>query len=585
MTRTTTAAGETTTSRFETVVATASPRRWARSRAWLRGLALAAAALIAVGGSACRSTEPAPAAQKPAPLPARPREVVADVVISAPAEFWQAAQALGGGPLALLPRGPELALGAALGLPPLVATRLDLRGPAAAVVALSPELAAVLAIRVASGAELIADLTTGAAAAYRAEREGELVVLAPVAPAGSKLALAVLDNALLAGSRPRLAQLSPYLVRSLLARATSEGPVRATLPGAALRELVVPAVRERLRVEREQLVAMEERERVLRGRPADLADPGAVLVALDERIESALAWFSSLAEVRAELALTEARAELQLRLVPEATGSARDGLNSQARGRPLQALALPADVAALVFAMRPATHSPDEGKRLLGRLFGERLKAEDRAAYDGAVDAVDAGLGPAQALGLLPDLRLVWRGDVQDAKLLRRGIHELLWFMQREPVAGLLGRPRPVEKSSRLPGLDESSQRVDVTFAARRAADGGSSRPGKLTFESAVGAERALGGFAWQAESPLSLLVAAERGQRTLAADPLASELIGSAGEVNWLLFADLARLGLTEEAAPFLMKIGSGDGAIAFDVLLTKGAVRAAFALRRWLQ
>ncbi len=536
--------------------------------------ALALALSLAL--TSCHKSEPERAFVPPPP-PARPSSVLAEVVVPRPGELWQAASALAGPLAALLPRGPELAMGSWLGMPPLSATRLDLRTPVVGAFLAEPEPALVLGVHVANGAELIADLTTGAGATRKLEPAQDLRLLSAVEP-GRPL-LAVVDDVLLVGPRAALLSAGRYVARGLLRSAKDSGPVSLLVPGAALRERALPLLREAWQQRRAELVRARAETERSQGRPPDFADPEVVLRAVDGALERVASALLASEQVTGELTLSGERLECQLRLRQRAGAPKPEvpAVDTAALAR------LPANSAlALLIARAPGSLTQLRGG--LSSLFAERLLDADRKAFEASFAELDAGLGAAQSFALLANKSLVWRGDVADAPKLRQGLGDVLGLLQRkpiaEPLAAFVGRPsvRRAAASTTAP-LDAAT--IVLTPAPLKGAV--KAAPTRIELRSKVEPERFVVALQSGAAPPLAEIMAAESGSASLGAAPATHELFAGLEPATLALFVDMAQLGLAPEApAPMLFELGVREGDAAVTWRASAGSLRALAALEQ---
>lgn len=157
-------------------------------------------ALAFCGVFACRDEQPKPS-PPPTPLeiPEPPRDMLASVVIPAPQVVYEAWRSKAGDG-SIMPRQFPVALTQLLGLPPLVSGRFQTHHAATMALALGDaKVGWVLGLRVASGAALIAELTTGSGARFSALEKGHVALLR-----GARTTFGVVDSTLLIASEERL---------------------------------------------------------------------------------------------------------------------------------------------------------------------------------------------------------------------------------------------------------------------------------------------------------------------------------------------------------------------------------------------
>lgn len=385
---------------------------------------------------------------RPVESPAPPRQLVATLRVDRPGELWERVRPYLTRVSVPTPRSLELSVGAALGLPPLVATQIEINAPwvgALAVDAAGPGI--VIGVRVRSGAELVASLTTGARPSYRVEVQRDVAVLSRVDQRGSEPPLAVIEDALLFGQKDKLAKLGPFLVATHHSTAEPSQALRLSIPGSKLAETVVPMLRRSWSQRRAELEGSRRAAEQSRGRAADFADPGFVLGAIDAAVESGLGVLSRAQQARLEVRVEQARVLFDLILVPD-----------PARGRPLieplgqVSLAalqrLPEDAIFGLLLGRNASGVSSTSSWLDGlkRLFGSRISEDDLCLAGEVLSLLDAGRGREQLFGVRADGALIWTGAVENRERLEAGMRKILDLLGREaliaPLAARLGTPR-----------------------------------------------------------------------------------------------------------------------------------------------
>lgn len=143
--------------------------------------------------------------------------MAASVVIPRPQQSYDAARQVGAEGRTLPWQLPVL-LAHQLGLPPLTSGRFLSQHPVVGALSVAEgEMSWALAFRVVSGAEIVAELSTGADARFSAQVHDGVTVLR-----GARGSLAVVDSTLLLGSsEATLIEYSPYLARTLMPEAQS----------------------------------------------------------------------------------------------------------------------------------------------------------------------------------------------------------------------------------------------------------------------------------------------------------------------------------------------------------------------------
>jgi hypothetical protein len=539
-------------------------------RLWAASLLGAAVALSACKGS--KHDEPG-AKAAPEPLPVRPSALVAEWALADAGATWRAVHPLLGAPGRLIPVGPELALGALLDLGPLTAGAFDFGRPVVGgLVAAEPgSLEALAVVPLTSGPELVARLSTGTAAAFRAVPAGKVMFLEPARNDSGGRALGVIDDALLIGPRSAIERSGLYLVR-VTARAPATGSKLAAQP-APLAAFVRRGYAER----RSELAARAERAQAEHGRPADFADPKAALAALDALVEPMFRALDAARSAELELVPGTDRLGLWLRLP-----AGEKAMPAPAAAPALRALAeLPA-AASVVLSSRRNLGAADESaaSATLRALFGARLTEPRAKELQGVFAALDAGLGERFTLSFFGDLTLSLTSDVRDEKQLREGVSKLLGsFVESpwaEPIASLFGKPRLVRAPARLGAL--RAERVRYAFPTKPGAPKQAREievlywfePGR--FQLVIGPD---------ADPAAAALLAARTGQAAFAGRPEFLALMsGPVAALDTVLAAD-ARM-VSGVAEPAWLVAGARSGREGFELGLEASAP-AVESLTRW--
>ncbi len=485
------------------------------------------------------------------PDPVRPAALLAEAALPSIEEAWPTFKTLLGPSGQLLPGSPQLALGALLGLDALTSTTLDLRDPATlAIVGESeqkPEL--VLGVGLDNGAEFVARLTTGAAATHTAQVQPAFVLLVPRA-VGAQRSFAVAGKTLLWGQRPALQRVADYLARSPFRFAKQSGPLRFEIASSTFGRWFAPALKQRWGELRTNLAAGAQALTRARGRPADFADPEALLLGLDAAVVSLAERLAEVSGATGELSLGAERVRLSLRLRAAPEASLSRWTASLPRGGPELLLELPAAVSCAVsFRSSPPSDQTDTAP-WLRQLFGERLRAEDEAALGRTRDALLGGLGPVWAVGVLPEGRLLARAEVRDRALGQRGLREGVgWLRQKpllSPLTDWLGTPVLREQRPKSSGV--SFEQFEFTFLKPP-------RPNrKWTLAWAVEPQRLLLAAAANGAPPIEEGLGAVRDQRALGSDARIADWLASVPSPTALAYADLSALGLVREPKALLL-------------------------------
>jgi hypothetical protein len=546
-------------------------RRGGAALSW--PLVFSALGLATSGCERCSREEPL-VQVRPPPPPARPAELAAEFVIADSPTHFRALRPLFGAPASLLPAGPELALSTLLGLDALSAGSFELSRPVVGGVLLSAPGAAelVTAFPITHGREFVARLTSGPAASHRLESKGDSSFLIPVDP--GQRTFAVIGDSLLVGPRSGLERVGPYLGRNLLLRPAS-GPPRLDLTPAALSDAARRAWQQR----RRELAALAQQTQRSRGRPADFADPEAVLGALDTWIESLISRFAAAKAAEVLLRPGDDHLRLDGRLSFDASQPASGpGVEEKSLS------GLPATTRIAFSSRRTAVpEGPPAPAAFLRALFGARLTTDQALALERVFSGIEASRGDNQQIVWLFDWSLLWMGDVRDAAALKRGFDELFSSLVRspwvEPLAEFFGMPRLIKERVRIGGATAVADRFRLLFQSAKApAAAGTpaarSEPFELEALVWVEPERFVVSLGRDADPALAAALAARSSAGTLAAIPAFARALGRVDRrASWVLVADAGRpfagapsplvaSGVTSEHA-FELRVDTSAGAL----------------------
>jgi hypothetical protein len=407
------------------------------------------------------------------------------------------------------------------------------------------------------------------------ERRGGVAYLSHVSGAG--FSFAVVSDTVLLGPERAVERAGEYVARALRPRAPTQGPIVVDFVGEGLRAWLVPALRAAWSKRREALVEALGREQSRQGRPADLADPAALLGALDGLVQETLAVVGSVKAAHGEISSAGDGMTCSLRVEPEPEGAARSLLASLRPGRADRLWELPSG-SALAFFRRRA-NSAASAADFVHALFGPRLAPSEATALDRSLDRLRKGRGDAEAFALTPDLGLVWRGDVTDPTELRGALAGLLPLLSRPPFAEALaasvGRPSLTSRPAERRG-DDTLERTLVRLTPK-ASGAAPSKPFQLT--SLIGSHRFLITLERAGTTAFDAAVAAETSREaTLAAAPGFAPLVSAMGDVAWAMTAELSKLGLAPSDTSATMSAAGGvdRGALSLTLRASDGAVRA---------
>jgi hypothetical protein len=568
-----------------------------------RKLAVASACALVVS-SGCANKKQTPQQASASALAVRPDlpeppGVLGELSVPHPGLSFAALRDLGGLAASLLPAGFPVLVTTAFGLPPLAADSFDADLPlfGALLQGAGGQPGWVLAVHAVSGPELVAKLSTGDHAPFRADAGGApgLTLLQPNTVPGSSApaarALAVFDNYLLAAdSAEALRLVGPYAARMLPKHALPQAPIALRFSKQALTGQVVPALRSLWAGYRTSLSHSDQHERALHaGRPPDFADPAQVILGADAVVESALSLVDEASALELDLAPFPNRLEATLVLQPGETSEARTRLASLAGGSAKALLALPAETQFCLDISRTAEEREAAGTAAGDdwvRLLGARLSAAGAKQVRAALSDWELGRGVHSSYGFLggnePGAYLVT--DVADAARFRRAGPSLFSLLSvpgvRAPLTEFLGEPHVTVPPTLRPTALADISRMQLTFTASGA---GKAALPALSFAWLVTGQRAFAAAGKSADPVLKKVVDAANGQaETLGGKAGIAEAVQRVGD-DAALFAYIdARLaapvaaagGAASAPAPLFLSLGRRGSSGYLRIEISKPAI-----------
>ncbi len=562
---------------------------------WRRGVLAATWLLIvvvtALVSTACRrrSTPPAPATSSSSSVPVRatqPEGVLGELYVAHPDRAWLRFQPLLAAALGFKPVTFSATLTDLLGIPAAYSPNVAVEKPIVGVVVDGDSPRAVIGIRMSSGGELVAALTTGRNPTHRARpaADAKVTLLEPQrrAPVGD-LALGVAGNALLVGAHGAdLEKYGAYVAFELPRRLTTAadagraaapapaGSLVLVVPPTALRGPVLARLRSRWQQTKDALERQLSEQRQRRaGRPPDFADPDAALGGADKLATQLLDVLAGAGPMTVVVEPTQAVVEVRIALGAGESNALSHWVRDQPTDPRRALLRLPRETVAAV-----AVGSTQTGRAMadeqvvaaLGRLFGARLGEADRGRLGAALSDLSRGRGDELAIGLLvtregPGVAI--GAPVRDAERLDAGVRGALQALQMPAFAGPLeafvGHPSVALEPARIPTVRQPATRARVVWTVP--ADAEHPAPTQLLwvvtdeqFHAALGAE---------ADEALALQVAAGSDPaRSLSADErVAAALRRIPSTTSMVMLARPALWGLAESAvpaAPVILSLGT---------------------------
>jgi hypothetical protein len=494
------------------------------------------------------------------PAPPAPAELFADVVVAKPGQTWRTLRALGGRPASLLPENIQILLASAWGLPLLAADSIDAELPlfGALLQGGAEGSSLVLGVHVKSGRELVAKLTTGNAPAFRAEPADPngLVRFASTQGKPEAFVLGVLDNYLLFGPATGLGKAGPYVARTLSAQPLPREPIAITAPKAALAGPFSSALRAAWGARRAELESAERRARAEHGRPADFADPAAVLLAADAAVETLFGVLEGAERVTVSVEPFADRLNLRLEV---AAGNAEAALGHGLPVGDLTALTrLPWNtVAALLLRTEPAP--PEQAGQDLIQLLGARATPAESKLITEAFARWEASRRDLSIYALLAgsSATLGYAGELRDPAGFRQGARAVLELLKLRslaaPLAEFAGQPKVAFSSVRPAALGEKVDRALIGVTRPKTDRAPSLLPERIEVLWFADGGRAFAAAGAKAEVALGELVGAARAERpSLGQDAWLAGAVERAGGTNAAaLWLDLAALGSAAKGGP----------------------------------
>jgi hypothetical protein len=531
-----------------------------------------AALLLLLAACSRRAGAPAPAASERPAAVVPPVGLLAELTVAEPRSLWGALKKLAGPRAALLPSSFELVLFSLLDLPPRVAGYVRPDSPVLGVGVAPPGAPAafVLGVRLSRGSDLVGELASGQGAAFRAERDGSLTVLAR--PSGGTV-LGVVDDWLLASQDERaLRTAGVYVARGLGARSLPDAPLTLEASRAALAGPVAAALRERWTALRAGLEQDARDARAARGRAPDFADPSALLGVADGAVGALLELVASTERLRLTVRPEPSHLELAMSLAPVANGALARSIASLEVGGLEPLLGLPSGV--ILGALSRSSdaeraRAAEKPADALRAVLGARLPEKDAAPLAEALRSFHQGRGAVSVFGVFGDRSVFWRQDARDPKELERGLRGLVRALRlpalAEPLEALAGKLTLRESETRAAGVDGLVHRVELAKATAGAPSTA------LLLHVRGGAATLVAGAL-----PDQVLATLLRTDPSPEPSPALHELAKGAPPSSLALSADLALLRPAAGAAPALAVLGKRGNEGLFELELSAAACAA---------
>lgn len=399
-----------------------------------------------------------------------PRDLAAELVVARPGELWTQLRTLLGASVGFVPANFELVVATVLDLPAAAASGIAADRPLLGALLLpeGEEPAFVVAIKLQSGAELVARIATGADAPFAPQpKGGGLTLLSRKKPGGP--ALGVLGDYLLTAPRPAaIESAGPWLARTLSRRPPPTEAALLSLNEGAFSGPLTSALSRRWQAYQKELRELDRRERDARGRAPDFADPAALIGAGDQSVRAVLDLLGTMKAGRLVMVPSADAVRLDLELEPAPGRFAEKAIAELSVGDLEPLLGLPRTTAAALLLRSSAAERAEAAKDAglgLEQLLGGRLAEADRERLRKSLAAFHEGRGDTSVYGLLAGRTLFLRSDVSDGAKLERGVIETLRAVElpaiKAPLRELFG-DFTVRRSQRTVG-GVPAQRIELT--------------------------------------------------------------------------------------------------------------------------
>jgi len=427
-------------------------------------------------------------------LPAlpEPTNLLAELAIAQPGATYRALRELGGPVASLLPAGFPMFVATLAGLPPLSADSFDSDVGAVGAVAQRPGSASgvgvVLALHVVSGRELVAKLTTGDHAGFRAQiqQPSGLTVFEPSAAgpgstSGSPpFVLGVFDNYLVgATDRDLLGSVGPYVARMLPRRPPSKHAITLHASRQALAGAAVPALRALWSSYRITLADQDRAARAAHGgRAPDFGDPAQVILGLDTAAEGVLSVLESAQALELHIDPDTTQLRAALSLTPAAGSPGEALLANFANGNAQGLLALPVETR-FALGVTSAVSEREAAAQAAGddwvRLLGARLSEREAKKLRAALSDWELGHGMRSSYGFVGGAEpgVFVTTEVANAARLERAGHELFGLFSlpavRAPFAQFGAEPHVSESTVTRSDYAQPVQLAKIVFSSATA--------------------------------------------------------------------------------------------------------------------
>lgn len=391
-----------------------------------------------------RPSERAPSGVVRAPEPAVPQQLLALGFVDRPERAWRAVRGL-----APFSRSAALSLIQALKMPLSAAPLVDDAAPMGVAFLAGETVSVVMAVHLRGGSGFLADLSTGSEARYatRLDPPTKVVLLRPKeSGVDLRYEAGVLGNYLvIAQSEKLITQTAPYLVsqaRLRLAR-TAGAPDKGSdqdffelsAQGPSLHRGLQPLIVRTWQLYRKVLLEAEQTQQNLHGRPADFADPKAVMSSIDDAVEWVVRLMAGIDYAELKVGASRLGLRASVKLAASHVGELTRATEEMAQGSLSQLLSVPASV-----SLAAVVHSTPKSRQAwaanlakgLSGVFGSRLSASQQTKVTEAFFEFARGRGNQLLLTLGESGRkpLALRGPVDDADAAARGIRKLVHLLE-----------------------------------------------------------------------------------------------------------------------------------------------------------
>ena len=417
-------------------------------------------AVLVKRGEPRRTIGDAPAVSDSEPAAPEPRGLLCELVIPTPNATWTKLQRGVGGAAGMLPTTLPGVLAALADLDAELVGELDGTSPMFGVVAGDVQApSAVVAVKLRDVRRIRSVLAEGATSRFALRSEGALTLLVPRGGAhGTELAITANGYVVVARSVSELAELAPYVTRTLPARPLPVSAAVLDIPGIALATALVPLATAAWSEWKARLLREDARMRAERGRAADFGDPAAIVALADGLVARKLAVLEGIDRIHVVADVADDAVSVTATLPTRAGTAARTWADTMRVGDLAPVLELPR-TAVLALVTRDAEPEREAQGRSVEEGLRTALRLEDEAKLHEATAAITKARDEVASLALVVDepTGALVRAPVRDEEAAQKAVRSLVGLLQARPFKELLHIRDVTTTSEDVPGLGKMS--------------------------------------------------------------------------------------------------------------------------------